>query len=139
MKDKIILKDGTAIEIEAGASLSAITVLVSTKEEMMEKWDKLTRENLSIVEVKNSDDIVIAKYENLILASETSTILEDGTISTVFHLREKTQAEIDIDELKQDIVEQEKEMMDMLLALPEEIQAAIIENDINNLLTESEV
>ena len=33
----------------------------------------------------------------------------------------------------------EQEMMAMFMLLPEETQAAMIENDINNLLTESEV
>lgn len=103
MKDKLVLKDNTIIEIEIGASLSAITVLSSTKEEMIEKWDKLTKENLSVVEVKNGDDVVIANYTNLILVSETSIVLEDGTISTSFHLRERTQTEIDIEELKNDM------------------------------------
>lgn len=103
MKDKLVLKDNTTIEIEAGASLSAITVLSTTKEEMVEKWDKLTKDNLSSVEVKNSEDVVIAKYENLILVNETSTIFANGTISTVFCLREMTQLEIDVDELKEDM------------------------------------
>lgn len=99
MKDKLILKDQTTIEIEAGATLSAITVLSSTKEEMIEKWDALTKENLSSVEVKNSDDVTIATYTDLILVSETSVVMEDGTISTEFHLREKT----DIEKLQEEV------------------------------------
>ena len=99
MKDKLILKDQTTLEIEAGASLSSITVLSSTKEEMIEKWDKLTKENLSSVEIKNSEDVLIARYENLILVNETSTILEDGTISTSFNLREKT----DVEKLQEEV------------------------------------
>jgi hypothetical protein len=99
MKDKLILKDQTTLEIESGATLSAITVLSSTKEEMIEKWDKLTKENLSSVEIKNSDDITIATYTDLILASETSVVLEDGTISTSFNLREKT----DVEKLQEEV------------------------------------
>ena len=99
MKDKLILKDNTTLEIEAGASLSVITVLSSTKEEMIEKWDKLTKENLSSVEIKNSDDVLIARYENLILVNETSVILEDRTISTSFNLRTKT----DIEKLQEEV------------------------------------
>ena len=99
MKDKLILKDQTTIEIEAGATLSAITVLSSTKEEMIEKWDSLTKENLSAVEVKNSEDVTIANYTDLILVSETSVVLEDGSISTEFHLREKT----DIEKLQEEV------------------------------------
>lgn len=103
MKDTLILKDQTTLEIEAGATLSAITVLSSTKEEMIEKWDAFTKDNLSAVEVKNSEEVTIATYTHLILISETSVILEDGTISTSFHLREMTQTEIDIEELKNDM------------------------------------
>jgi hypothetical protein len=99
MKDKLILKDQTTLEIESGATLSSITVLSSTKEEMVEKWDKLTKENLSSVEIKNSDDVLIARYENLILVNETSVVLEDGSISTEFHLREKT----DIEKLQDEV------------------------------------
>lgn len=111
MKDKLILKDQTTIEIEAGATLSAITVLSSTKEEMIKKWDALTKENLSSVQVKNSDDVTIATYTDLILVSETSVVLEDGTISTEFHLREKT----DIEKL-QDEVDGLGERSDMIEA-----------------------
>lgn len=111
MKDKLILKDNTTIEIEAGATLSAITVISSTKEEMIEKWDALTKENLSAVEVKNSEDVTIATYTDLVLASETSIVLEDGTISTEFHLREKT----DIEKL-QDEVDGLGERSDMIEA-----------------------
>lgn len=110
MKDKLILKDQTTLEIEAGAELSAITVLSSTKEEMIEKWDALTKDNLSAVEVKNSEDVTIANYADLILVSETSVVMEDGTISTSFNLREKTdveklQEEVNMLEEKSDILE----------------------------------
>ena len=99
MKDKLILKDQTTLEIEAGATLSAITVLSSTKEEMIEKWDSLTKENLSSVEVKNSENVTIANYTDLILVSEASIVLEDGRISTEFHLREKT----DVEKLQEEV------------------------------------
>jgi hypothetical protein len=99
MKDKLILKDQTTLEIESGATLSAITALSSTKEEMIEKWDALTKENLSAVEVKNSEDVTIATYTDLILVSETSVVMENGSISTEFHLREKT----DIEKLQDEV------------------------------------
>lgn len=99
MKDKLILKDQTTLEIEAGATLSAITVLSSTKEEMIKKWDAFTKENLSSVEVKNSEDVTIATYTDLILVSETSVVMENGSISTSFNLREKT----DIEKLQEEV------------------------------------
>lgn len=93
MKDTLILKDQTTLEIEAGASLTNITILSANKAEMVEKWDKMTKDNLSAVQVKNADGAVIGNYMDLILVSETSAILADGTISTALHLREKTDME----------------------------------------------
>ena len=93
MKDTLILKDQTVLELETGASLTNITILSANKSEMVEKWDKMTKDNLSAVQVKNADGAVIGNYMDLILVSETSTILEDGTISTALHLREKTDME----------------------------------------------
>ena len=93
MKDTLILKDQTVLELETGASLTNITILSANKAEMVEKWDKMTKDNLSAVQVKNADGAVIGNYMDLILVSETSTILADGTISTALHLREKTDME----------------------------------------------
>lgn len=122
MKDKLILKDQTTLEIEAGATLSVITVLSTTKEEMIEKWDALTKENISSVEIKNSDDVLIARYENLILVNETSTILEDGTISTSFNLREKT----DVEKLQEEVTSL-GEKSDMLEASILELSEVVYE------------
>jgi hypothetical protein len=122
MKDKLILKDQTTIEIEAGATLSAITVLSSTKEEMIEKWDALTKDNLSAVEVKNSENVTIATYTDLILVSETSVILEDDTISTSFNLREKT----DIEKIEEEVASL-GEKSDMLEASILELSEVVYE------------
>ncbi len=103
MKDTLILANGVTIELETGASLSAVGVLSENKEKMLEKWDMLTDENLKTVQVKNGDGLVVANYSNLTLVSETSVVQSDGTILTKFNLREKTQAEIDLEELKADM------------------------------------
>lgn len=103
MKDTLILKDETTIELETGASIGALTVLSETKSEMLEKWDKFTSDNLAEVVVKNGDAVVVANYSNLALVSETSVINADGTIKTVFNLREKTKIELDVEALKSDM------------------------------------
>lgn len=46
--DKLILKDGTKIEMVAGASLSALQIESESRETMLEIWKKLTDENLKI-------------------------------------------------------------------------------------------
>ena len=94
MKDKLILADGTTVEIEAGSSLGSMQVVFADKESMVETWDKFTDENLKSVQITNGNGAVIAEYTDLILVSATSTEKEDGTILTTFALREKTETEL---------------------------------------------
>ena len=100
MKDKIVLKNGTEIEIEAGASIGNIPVIFDSKTAMIETWDLLTDENLSSVSIKNSSDLIVANYSNLLLISENSVILSDGKISTEFKLREKTELELRLERIE---------------------------------------
>ena len=48
--DKLILKDGTKIEMVAGASLSAIQIESASRETMLQVWNKLTEENLKEIQ-----------------------------------------------------------------------------------------
>lgn len=101
--DKLILTDGSIIELEAGASLSSLGVVSENKEKMLETWNLFTKENLKSVQVQNDAGLVVANYTNLLLVSETSVLNSDGTVRTKFNLREKTQEELDIEELKADM------------------------------------
>lgn len=94
MKDKIILTDQTEINLEPGSALHDLKVLSATKQDMLAAWSRFTGDNLKAVQIKNSDGIIIGNYENLVLESETSKVLPDGTISTSFHLREKSELEL---------------------------------------------
>ena len=47
--DKMILKDNTAVELQTGASLSAVTAKFDSKDAMLETWKTLTLENLTEV------------------------------------------------------------------------------------------
>lgn len=98
-KDKMILKDKTEIELEAGASLGAIQILSPSKSDMVSVWDKMTTDNLSSVQILNGAGLVCGTYADLVLVSETSTEREDGTILTSFYLREKTDLEKRVDVL----------------------------------------
>lgn len=101
--DKMILADGSIIELEAGASLSSLGVVSENKEKMLETWNLFTKENLKSVQVQNGSGLVVANYTNLVLVSETSAVNADGTVHTKFNVREKTQAELDLEELKADM------------------------------------
>ena len=54
--------------------------------------------------IKNADGVIVGRYSNLLLENETSTVQEDGTVLTSFHLREKTEVEMlkeEISDLKE--------------------------------------
>lgn len=86
MKDTLILKDGTAIGLEAGASLGALQVISADKASMVSTWDKLTKDNLSSVQIKNGEGEVIGNDTDLLLVSETSMVQEDGCILSLIHI-----------------------------------------------------
>ncbi len=117
-KDKLILKDLTEIELETGASLSAIGALSADKAAMVATWDKLTPDNLAVVQVKNGDGLTVGNYTDLILVSETSTANSDGTILTYFNLREKTDMEKNLDNVTAQ-TEQNSADIDYILMMTE--------------------
>lgn len=100
MKDVMILKDGTTIELEEAASMSALRVLSADKIAMVATWDKLTENNLEAVQVKNGAGLVVGNYTALMLVSEISVVQEDGSILTSYNLREKTTVEKRLDSVE---------------------------------------
>ena len=58
-KDTLILKDGTIIELEAGAGLGNMKVELEDLAELEEMWDKITAENLKEVTIKNDAGMVV--------------------------------------------------------------------------------
>ncbi len=99
-KDKLILKDGAAIELEAGASLGAIQVSASDRSAMLKIWEKLTEGNLAEVNIQNGSGLTVGSYKNLVLVSETSIVKKDGTVITTYCLREKTDMEKRLDNVE---------------------------------------
>lgn len=99
-KDKLILKDNTEIELEAGASLGALQVASADRAAMLATWQQLTPDNLSNVRVKNGDGLTVGTYTDLVLVSETSVVAADGSILTTYSLREKTADERRLDALE---------------------------------------
>lgn len=99
-KDTLVLKDETIIELEAGASLGALQVLSAGKAAMLATWEQLTADNLSSVQVKNGDGLVVGNYTGLVLVSEMSTVASDGSVLTTYSLREKSPEEKRLDALE---------------------------------------
>lgn len=106
-KDKMILKDNTTIELEAGASLANIQVAAADRADMVEIWGKLTEDNLSSVQIQTGAGLTVGTYTDLMLVSETSTVAADGSVLTSYHLREKTD-----EEKRLDALEEEQEVLD---------------------------
>ena len=100
MKDTMILKNGTIIELEAGASLGALQVAAADRAAMVATWEVLTQDNLAVVQIKNGDGVVVGNYTDLVLVSETSVIAADGAVLTTYSLREKTAEEKRLDALE---------------------------------------
>ena len=100
MKDTMILKDGTTVELEAGASLAAIQVAAADRTAMLQVWQKLTEENLAEVQIKNGSGLTVGTYTDLMLVSETSTVDADGAVTTTYNLREKSTIEKRLDSVE---------------------------------------
>lgn len=94
MKDTLVLKDGSVIELEAGASLSALQVASADKAAMVTTWDRFIADNLAQIQVRNGDGLTVGNYTDLVLVSETSVIQTDGTVLTTYNLREKSAVEL---------------------------------------------
>lgn len=92
-KDKLILKNGHEIELEAGASLGALQVLSADRAAMLATWELLTPDNLAAVQIKNGAGLTVGTYTDLVLVSETSVLASDGTVLTTYSLRPKTDVE----------------------------------------------
>ena len=92
-KDKLILKNGAEIELEAGAGLGALQVVSADRAAMLATWELLTPDNLSQVQIKNGAGLTVGTYTDLVLASETSVVTPDGTVLTTYSLRPKTSIE----------------------------------------------
>ena len=101
MKDTMILKNGTIIELEAGASLGSIQVAAANRAAMVTTWEALTHDNLTAVQIKNGDGLVVGNYTDPVLVSETSMVAADGTVLTTYSLREKTDEEKRLDALEE--------------------------------------
>ena len=100
-KDKMILKDNTTIELEAGAYLSNIQVVAADRAGMMAIWEKMTADNLSSVQIQTGDGLTVGTYTDLVLVTETSTVSPDGSVLTSYRLREKTDEEKRLDALEE--------------------------------------
>lgn len=114
-KDNLILKDGSVIELEAGASLTALQVICQSSDDVIPLWKRLTQENLQEVTVKNGADLIVGVYAGMVLIEPhiQATEQEDGTVKVLFGLREKTAEEKRLDALEEGQATQDGAIKDL--------------------------
>ena len=88
----MILNNGTTIELETGASLTALTTVFTDWTAAGEVLPKLTNENLSIVQIQTGEGKTVGNYTDLVLQPGSWEVKEDGIYITI-SLREKTDFE----------------------------------------------
>ena len=98
-KEKMILNDGTAIELETGVSLTELTTVFTDWAAAASVMPKLTEENLSKVEVQNGEGLNRGNYADLVLQPGYWEVKEDGVHITI-SLREKTELEKRLDKVE---------------------------------------
>lgn len=99
MKDTLILKDGTIIELESAASLSTMVCIFPNWEEAVLVLKKLASENLAVAKVKNGEGLVVGNYTDLVLLPGAWKIDSSGVRITL-SVREKTDEERRLDALE---------------------------------------
>ena len=109
-KDKLILKNGAEIELEAGAYIGALQVLSADRAAMLATWELLIPDNLAAVQIKNGVGTIVGTHTDLVLASETSVVASDGEVLTTYSLRPKTSIERLAERV--DVVEEGQQVQD---------------------------
>lgn len=125
-KDKLILKNKTEIELEAGADLHALKVKSPDRQTMMEVWEQMTGENLAEIQIQNGAGLTIGRYETVML-SYPILVSEDsnGSVISTYCLREKTEEEKRLEALEQTVGVHEEALMDVAAvasALAEQVE-----------------
>lgn len=98
-KEKMILNDGTTINLETGASLAELTTVFTDWTAAASIMPKLTEENLSKVEVQNGEGLNRGNYTDLVLQPGSWEEKADGLYITI-SLREKTDLEKRLDKVE---------------------------------------
>lgn len=98
--EKLILNDSTEIDIQDGASLGIITTILADYSVFLSLASKLTKENLSHVTFQ-SGGITSAEYYSMALVEPNFYITaREAGVEVTFGLRERTQEELQEEEIK---------------------------------------
>lgn len=95
-KDKLILKNETTIDLEAGASLENLKAEFDDIAALGIFWDQCTTENLSEVKIQNGVGLTVGTYKNMHLIAPEFILekTEDNKIVATFGIRELKEVEL---------------------------------------------
>lgn len=103
-KEKIVLADGTAIEIENGAVQNCVQVVVPNLDGFKELHGKFTETNLGSYKIQNADGLTCATLENKYLKNAIVEQAKDGFLIS-FNLADVNLVQKQLAELKSDVEE----------------------------------
>lgn len=92
--DKLVLKDGTEITLEASQGIGSLCVKAESKKAACALWEKFTKESLEEVTVKNSSNMTVGIYHGMVLDHISASENEDETVTVTFSLRNKSVEEV---------------------------------------------
>lgn len=114
--EKMILADKTELEIQAGGSLGANVVVVPDFADLKTVAEALTKEgNLDTVQYK-SEEQVAGEYTNMKLETplfKSVDYTQEKKVIATFGIREKTELEKEVDEIKAQQVVQDGAILDL--------------------------
>lgn len=93
--DKLILKDGTKIELCNGADIRSVVTYADDYNALQKLLSKLTKENLSEIQVVTSGNVTDV-YKDMAVASSKYQVIEvsDGKLEIAFSIIESLEDEI---------------------------------------------
>lgn len=97
--DTMILKDGTIINLKAGADIANLVTLCADATAVGILISKLTKDNLSSVQLKNEAGFSNGTYSDMVLMPGNYEITDDG-ILMIIRIREMTEVEKKLAELE---------------------------------------
>lgn len=114
--NKIVFTDKTEFEIMPGSSIGEITAICTDFADLGIFTDALRKTgNLKNINFKQ-DELVTGTYENLTFASDLYNnvkVLKDGRVLATFALRNKTDMELQIEQIQADQLVQDGAIMDL--------------------------
>ncbi len=104
-KEKIVLKDGTVLEIENGASVNLIQVPIQSIDDFKGLFEKFTEDNLEKYSIQNAAGLTCATLENKYLQEAGVKQRTDDYLVSL-HL-----ADVNMTEKRLSAIEAEQETM----------------------------